>query len=134
MSENEAKAAGPQPERYLALSKVVEICERIMRESEGLTADSKDYRIGQWSGAEKAKWALECEASVRPFDYSASRRTLAEEAKSRIRYASKMWHNSDEHWGCEIAERDLTYWEYIDEGIDELAAAPTAAAAEKREG
>ena len=57
-----ASEAGPQPERYIALSKVKEICERIMKASNDLVNDSAEYRIGQWSGAEKAMWEIDCAA------------------------------------------------------------------------
>lgn len=44
------------------------------------------------------------------------------EAKRRIRTASKMYHNSAYYWGCEMATDELTYWEWIDEGIDAIVA------------
>ena len=61
-SSSAASEAGPQPERYIALSKVKEICERIMKASNDLVNDSAEYRIGQWSGAEKAMWEIDCAA------------------------------------------------------------------------
>lgn len=57
---DQAAVAEMKPETYVPWSKVKEICERIMRESQQLTADSESYRIGQWSGAEKVMFAIDC--------------------------------------------------------------------------
>jgi hypothetical protein len=66
MSEEQAKAAGPKPEIYVPLSEINAICKRIMKDTAGLTNDSEDYRIGQWSGAEKAMYEIGCVAELHP--------------------------------------------------------------------
>jgi hypothetical protein len=63
---DQAAVAEIKPETYVPWSKVKEICERIMSESDMLAADSQDYRIGQWSGAEKVMHAIDCYLANQP--------------------------------------------------------------------
>lgn len=63
MSESEANT-GNEPELYVPLSKIRETAKRIMKESDDLVNDSADYRLGQWSGAEKLGFALDAWATT----------------------------------------------------------------------
>lgn len=80
MSEAKEMQAGPQPDLLIPLSKVREIAARVMKESNDLTADSADYRIGVWSGAEKVGHEIDCWATVHRNEL-----TAAETASAALR-------------------------------------------------
>lgn len=80
------KVIGPEPEIYIPLSKVREIAEEVMRNTKELTADSTDYRIGQWSGAEKVKFAVDC--------WATTHRTHSTEAK----HDEPRWQKVPKYW------------------------------------
>lgn len=60
--EHRAKVSPQEPDLLMPWSEIEATCKRIMKESDDLINDSADYRIGQWSGAEKVLFALDCAA------------------------------------------------------------------------
>lgn len=91
----QAKVSGPEPEKYIALSKVREIVKQVMDSSNELTADSADYRIGQWAGAEKVGFAIDCHLTTHGSDGPADGDALE---VMRLVMKMKYWVNNPSAW------------------------------------